>query len=308
MSKDYTRQPQPAKDKVFRGILNAILSSSSFGFAPFFSITLLAAGLSGCEVLTYRWGTATAALLLFGIMTGKDFRIRKKEAGKIFLLSLFRATTSASLIVAYSNMASGAASTIHFMYPVVVSLCMMFFFGERKSPALIAAALLSFTGAYLLASGDSAGIEDGNTVLGIAASVVSVFSYAGYFILMRQTGADKIEPVKLTCYVMGLGSIYFMIGGAFTGGIEIVRDPELWLYIAGLGIVATTLSNFSLVKAISMIGPTLTSIFGALEPLTAVVMGVIFFSEKLSATSIAGMVIIFVTVTATVICQKKARQ
>lgn len=100
----------------YKGFLYAALSSSTFGLAPFFSISLLIAGFSSFEVLTYRWGIASLILAIAGIILGEQFRISRKDWQTVFILSLFRATTSFSLVIAYQNIASGVASTIHFMY------------------------------------------------------------------------------------------------------------------------------------------------------------------------------------------------
>lgn len=116
-----------------KGILYAIVSSSTFGLAPFFTLTLLSFGYSSFEVLTYRWGIASLCLIGFGLLAGCNFRLSKKDFGVVFLLSLFRATTSFSLVIAYQNIASGVASTIHFMYPLAVALAMIFFYHEKKS-------------------------------------------------------------------------------------------------------------------------------------------------------------------------------
>lgn len=62
-----------------KGILYAAVSSSTFGLAPFFSLTLLLAGFSAFEVLSYRWGVATIALTLFGWCSGCSFRLEKKD-------------------------------------------------------------------------------------------------------------------------------------------------------------------------------------------------------------------------------------
>ena len=50
-----------------KGILYAAVSSSTFGLAPFFSITLLLIGFSAFEVLSYRWGIASVVLIIFGL-------------------------------------------------------------------------------------------------------------------------------------------------------------------------------------------------------------------------------------------------
>ena len=121
------------QNTTIKGFLYAALSSSTFGLAPFFSISLLVAGFSSFEVLTYRWGIASLILAIAGIILGERFRITGKDWQTVFILSLFRATTSFSLVIAYQNIASGVASTIHFMYPLAVALTMMLFFKEKKA-------------------------------------------------------------------------------------------------------------------------------------------------------------------------------
>lgn len=278
-----------------KGILYAIVSSSTFGLAPFFTLTLLSFGYSSFEVLSYRWGVASLCLVIFGLTAGCDFRLAKKELAVVFLLSLFRAITSFSLVIAYQNIASGVASTIHFMYPLAVALAMMLFYQEKKSGWIIASVLMSIVGAILLSSG-SLGGNGGNTTVGIISACVSVFSYGGYIIGVRKSRAVKIDSTVLTCYVMGLGALMFILGGCLSGGVRLETNGYTWLYILGLALPATAISNISLVRAIKHIGPTLTSIFGAMEPLTAVVIGVFVFREVLTFSGIAGILIIIAAV------------
>ena len=113
--------------KNFKGIVYAALSSSTFGLAPLFSILLLSDGFSSFEVLSYRWGVASLTLGIVGLAGGCRFRISRQELCTVFFLSLFRAATSLSLVIAYQNISSGVASIIHFMYPLAVALAMALF-------------------------------------------------------------------------------------------------------------------------------------------------------------------------------------
>ena len=287
-----------------RGILWAALSSSTFGLAPLFTLLLLGKGYSPFEVLSYRWGIATLALTLFGIVTRRNFRLSLQDAGPVLLLSLMRAATSLSLVFAYANIASGVASTIHFMYPLAVALAMMGFFGEKRSFAILFAVLVSLSGAGLLSSG-KIDFEGGNTTIGLIAAGLSVFFYGGYIVGVRKSRAVQIPSTALTCYVMGLGALFFIIGGYLTGGIRLANDTYTWLNILGLALPATAISNITLVKAIKYIGPTLTSIFGALEPLTAVVIGCLIFNESFTPASAIGMALIITAVTVVVVHEKK---
>lgn len=291
-------------DKI-KGILFAALSSSTFGLAPFFTISLIMAGYSTFEALSYRWGVASLFLFLVGVFSGVKFRMSWRDFRTVFCLSLFRATTSFSLVVAYQNIASGVASVIHFMYPLAVALTMMFVFKEPKSKTIISAIVISIIGAVFLSTGNIESSGGGDTVLGIVMSTISVFSYAGYIVGVRRTRAVNIPSVPLTCSVMGIGAVLFIIGGFFTGGIRIETDPHIWLYIAGLGLVATAISNISLVQGIKLAGPTLASIMGAMEPLTAVVFGIFVFGETFSWYTAVGIVLILFAVLLVILKQQK---
>lgn len=279
-----------------KGILWAALSSSTFGLAPLFTLLLLGVGYSSCEVLAYRWGVASICLIAFGVLSGRNFKLSRDEWKSVLLLSLFRATTSFSLVIAYQNIASGVASTIHFMYPLAVALAMICFFRERGSVRIFLAVALSIVGAVLLSLGNE-GFVRGNTTLGVVAAAVSVFSYGGYIVGVRRSRAVQIDSIVLTCYVMGIGALLFFIGGCCSGGVRIETDPRVWLYILGIAIPATAVSNMALVKAIKSIGPTMTSILGAMEPFTAVVIGILVFAEPFTGQGMAGILLIVASVT-----------
>ena len=150
-----------------KGIIYAGVSSSTFGLAPFFTLSLIYAGYSSFEALSYRWGVATVFLVVIGLMQGVDFRISRRDLLTVFCLSLFRATTSFSLVIAYQNIASGVASVIHFLYPLAVALAMMLFFKEPRSKTVLSAVALSIVGALFLSFGDIDSPSGGDSVLGI---------------------------------------------------------------------------------------------------------------------------------------------
>lgn len=291
------------------GIFYACISSMSFGFSPLFSLGLIAAGLSNFDVLSYRWGIAGIVLIIYSFFKKKSLRFNSfDEAWKTVLLSSLRALTSVTLLIGYANISSGIASTINFMYPVIVTLCMVMFFGEKRAFVDYLAIAASIFGVYLLASGDSIVAHEGNTKLGLACSVISAFSFAAYYIVMKQTKADKIEVVKFTTWVMTMSAIIFIACAfIFEGKLTLVTDGRNWMNILGLGLWATMISNFTGVKAIRRIGPTLTSVLGALQPVTAVILGVLFLGEHLYMRSVVGISIILISVCIIVMHQKKPK-
>ena len=307
MSHILTRYEKKKRRITLNGIFYAAISSISFGFSPLFSLGLIAAGLSNFDVLSYRWMVAAVVLVIYALCKKKTLRISTfDEAWKIALLSALRAITSITLLIGYANIASGVASTINFMYPVIVTATMMIFFGEDKSWINVGAIALSIFGVYLMSSGEGLKVDGGNTELGLACSLISAISFAAYYVVMKQVKADKIEVVKFTTWVMLLSAIYFIIAGIIVDGkISIVTDGKLWMYILGLGLWATMVSNFTGVKAVRRIGPTLTSILGALQPLTAVILGGLFLDEHLGPKTIGGIALIMIAVGIVVTHHKK---
>ena len=217
MGKILSRYEKKRRRITINGIFYAVISSMSFGFSPLFSLFLIADGLSDFDILSYRWSIAAAVLIIYSLIKKKSLRFNSfDEAWKIILLSVLRAITSITLLIGYANIASGISATINFMYPVIVTFCMMLFFGERKSWVNIGSICLAILGVYLLASGDGIYVEGGNTTLGLASSLISAVSYAAYFIVMNRVKADKIEVVKFNTWIMILCAVYFIAGGLMT--------------------------------------------------------------------------------------------
>ena len=309
MSEALIKYEKKKRRITINGIFYAAISSMSFGFSPLFSLALIAAGLSDFDILSYRWLIAGLVLMIYAFCKKKSLRLNSfDEAWKIILLSVLRALTSVTLLIGYVNISSGIASTINFMYPVIVTLCMVIFFGEKRSLIDYLAIAASIFGVYLLASGDSIMVEGGNTRLGLACSLISAFSFAAYYIVMKQVKADKIEVVKFTTWIMMLSAVYFIIGAFVCNGkLTVVTDAGSWLNILGLGLWSTMVSNITGVKGNRRIGPTMTSILGALQPLTAVILGVLFLNEHLYMRSLIGCTTILVAVTIIVLHQKNRK-
>ena len=305
MGNHLTRYEKKKRRITINGLFYAAISSMSFGFSPLFSLGLIAAGLSDFDILSYRWLIAGIVLMIYAFFKKKSLRLNSfGEVWKVILLSILRAITSVTLLLGYVNISSGIASTINFMYPVIVTICMMVFFGEKRSKIDFLAIAASIFGVYLLASGDSIMVEGGNTGLGLACSLISAVSFAAYYILMKQVKADKIEVVKFTTWIMMLSAFYFIICAIiFNGRLTLVTDMKSWINILGLGLWATMVSNITGVKGIRRIGPTMTSVLGALQPVTAVILGVLFLGEHLYTRSLIGIMIIIAAVTIIVLHQ-----
>ncbi len=281
--------------KNIKGIAYALISSSTFGLIPLFSIPVLASGAMGVpSLLFYRFAFATAAIAVAGLALKRNFKIKPAVLVKISVLGIFYASTSMGLTMSYQYISSGAATTIHFLYPILVTAIMIAFFGEKASRTLIAASVLSIIGVALLSQGEGGGVEP----KGLLLVLMTVVTYATYIVGVNKSGVESTDPVILTFYVFVASTALFAAYAWGTGGtIEPIKDCTTMCHIVLLALLPTVISDFTLILAIKYVGSTVTAILGSMEPLTAVLVGVFYFSESFSIKTAAGLALVLFAVT-----------
>ena len=267
------------------GLLYGLLSSASFGLIPLFTIPAMQAGMQFESILFYRFLFACLALGGILLVNGQSFRIKRQDIPSLFLLALLYLMSAVFLFWGYKFMASGVATTIHFMYPVLTTLIMMLFFKEKKSGWRIAA---------IASAGDT---KTGSfSFLGLFIVLLSALGYALYLVTMSQLKIGQMKGLLLTFYVFLFGGILLFIG---TETISQLQPISKW-HTAGnlilLALIPTVVSNLALVRAVKSIGSTLTSVLGAMEPVTAVCVGIFLFGEAFTTSIGVGIALIIAAV------------
>lgn len=275
------------------GVAFAIISSATFGLIPLFSIPLLSRGVGSPTILCYRFMLAAAAMAVVMLLTRRKFKIEFNKLGIVAILSVLYASTAILLIESYDYIPSGIATTIHFLYPLAVTLTMSWLFGEQTSIATYIAVVVSLVGVGLLAWGNH---TEGDFHRGVTLALLTVVTYAAYIIGVMRSRASSVDSLVLTFYVLLIGAMLFFVYALATTGIEAVHHWSDWRDLVMLALVCTVLSDYTLILAIKRIGSTLTSILGSMEPLTAVIVGVVYFGEQFDTTSVAGLILIVAAV------------
>lgn len=276
------------------GLLYGLLSSASFGLIPLFTIPAMQAGMQFESILFYRFLFACLALGGILLVNGQSLRIKRQDIPSLFLLALLYLMSAVFLFWGYKFMASGVATTIHFMYPVLTTLIMMLFFKEKKSGWRIAAIASAVAGVYFLSGGDT---KTGSfSFLGLFIVLLSALGYALYLVTMSQLKIGQMKGLLLTFYVFLFGGILLFIG---TETISQLQPISKW-HTAGnlilLALIPTVVSNLALVRAVKSIGSTLTSVLGAMEPVTAVCVGIFLFGEAFTTSIGVGIALIIAAV------------
>ena len=283
-------------EKSTTGLFLGLMAAVCYGFIPLFTKELQAPvegfPLSSSTILFYRFGIAS--LILAGIMFVRrdSFRISYAEFLRLVQLAFLSNGAALFLISGYRYCNSiGVATTLHFTYPILTALIMMIFFRERSRLSTWIAIALSIVGVALLS-----GVGGGAQWLGIVLEIISALCFALYLIRVNRSRVSQMPVVKLTFYVMAFGALIFAAFIAYeradfdiSAHYALILSAPGWLNLCLLSVICTVVTNLALVYATQNVGPTVASILGVLEPLTALVLGILFLGEELTPSMAAGI-------------------
>ena len=277
-----------------KGYTLGALAAATYGMNPLFALPLYKAGMNPDSVLFFRYLFAIPVLGIMIKVRGRKFKLQKKEILPLIIMGLLVALSSLTLFQSYNYMEAGIASTLLFIYPILVALIMSFVFKEKLTMQTILCILLALAGIGLLYKGG-----DGTTLslTGIALVIISALSYAIYIVSVNQSTLKNVATLKLTFYILLFGLTLFLVRIDFGKSLHIVNTWYLWGNLIALAIFPTAISFLCTTQAIQYIGSTPTAILGALEPLTAVFFGVTIFGESLTPRLSCGIVMIILAVT-----------
>lgn len=277
-----------------KGYILGSIAAASYGMNPLFALPLYKAGMDPDSVLFFRY---LFAIPLLGIMIkarGRSFKIQRKETFPLIIMGLLVALSSLTLFLSYNYMAAGIASTLLFVYPIMVALIMAMVFKEKLALQTIVCMLLALGGIGLLYKS-----EDGSTLslIGTLLVFASSLSYAICIVGINQTSLKNVATLKVTFYVLLFGLSLFVARLLYSGVLNTPDQWYLWANLLALAVFPTAISFLCTTGAIQYIGSTPTAILGALEPVTAIFFGIAVFGESLTVRESFGLVMIIVAVT-----------
>lgn len=277
------------------GFFLGLFSSATFGLIPLFTLPLLHAGVSAESALFYRFLMASLTLWALLAARGERFRARGVDFCKLAGMSLMYMLAALLFFRAFSYLPSGVAATIQFLYPVMVMLIMIVFFHERFSWIIALSIVLAVAGVALLSGGPGDGSKS-ISLPGVGIMLLSALCNALYIVGIHVARIPNMSGLMMTFYVMLFSALYSLLNALSTGTFQVLASWRELGIAAMLALVTAVLSNLSLILAIQRIGSTMTSVLGVLEPLTAVMVGILVFNEPFSPALAGGVALIAASV------------
>lgn len=278
-----------------KGYIFAALAAASYGTNPAFAVPLYGQGMNPTSVLLMRYLFSLPVLLVILLLRGRRLSLNRNEIAPVATLGLLMGLSSLGLFESYKYMNVGIASTLLFMYPVMVALLMSFFYHERfRITTGLCLVVMAVGLAMLVHNGD----DNSFSLIGLLFVFLSSITYAIYLVMTNVSRKiRKIPTVKLLFYQLLVGSWVFLFLLAAGQPLTIPSEGSGWLYLMALALLPTVMSLYCTTAAIQRIGSTPTAIFGALEPVTAVILSVTVLGQALSVNDIVGGILIVIATT-----------
>lgn len=285
------------------GYLAGIISGITYGMNPLFGVPVINKGLDVNSLLFYRYGVATLLMLAFMLVAKKQVRITWRQFGMMSLLGVLFTACSITLFEAYKYIPSGIATSILYVYPIMVALIMMFL-GQFPSWQTWVSIFAGVAGAILLSLKGGGGFIDWR---GIALVVASGLCYTLFIVLVNQSKQVKTLPnLTLTFYCFLIGSLMLFALSGFGVHLNPVPDAVSWLNVMGLAILPTAIATITLAAATKAVGATKCSVLGILEPLTAIFIGTLVFHEPFTLNVGFGVALILFAILFMILTEKRA--
>ena len=275
----------------FKGYLLAAIAAATYGTNPAFAVPLYGAGMNATSVLLFRYMLSLPILLILILARGQRLRLNRPEIAPVVILGVLMGLSSLGLFESYKYMNAGIASTLLFMYPVMVALLMTFFYHERFKITTGLCLILMGAGLMLLLRTD--GSDTQVSLTGFLLVFLSALTYAIYLVMTNVSAKIKMVPTTtLLFYQLLAGTGVFLSLLLLGQPLTIPADAACWANVSALALLPTVVSLYCTTAAIQSIGSTPTAIFGALEPLTAVVLSILLLNQSITPQELTGGLLI----------------
>jgi len=263
-------------------IIIAIILWSSLG------IVIRLSGLS-VHILIF-FSTLISSSLIGTVFIKRAYRKEiPKGKGILHLLILgpLSLVNTFSFFYAYQNTTIANAVLTHYIAPVLVAFLAPIFLKERLTVRILLAVIVATAGLWIML-GVSVGqfidllIAGDKNTGGILSGILSGFAYAMLIILIR-VFAQNYHPLVLTFSQNLIIAIILVPFATMPDNLASIA----WA-LAVMGIVHSTIAPVLYFKGMSMVTANRAAIIGYIEPVCAILLGIVLLSESLHLRTVIG--------------------
>jgi len=268
------------------------LAATSWGTTGTATILLVRdAAMTPLVIGVVRLAVAAVVLALLARLRG-PLSVARADVGPCIAMGACMAVFQAGYFTAVVLVGVALAALIAICSaPLTIAVLARVALGERLSPRGIIALAVGVIGTALLIVGPRGVAEVGpRFAVGVALALTAGVAYAVYVVIAKASLA-RTRPLPLAAATFLAGAVWLapVLLWADVPARQLVVGWPLLLY---LGVVATGLAYAAYTTGLTSVSAAAAGLVSLLEPLTATVLGVVIFHERLGGLGILGAVLL----------------
>lgn len=275
------------------GMIYALGSSAAFGLMPIFAKWAYKYGINSITLVILRFMFAWIIILPMLLYKKKSLKLNKTQLKHVLIIGGLAYTfTTLTLFLSYNYISVGIATTLHFIYPIIVTLISIVFFKEKVFKEKVIALTVSTIGILFL-------IYNGQVSFNFVGVFYALFSgilYSIYITGVEHSEMKNIDSFVLTFYLSVIAAFMLLTVGTFSGQINFNLNIRCYIAAFLIALISTVIAITFFQKGIKIIGSSNASILSTFEPIVSFILGVIIYKEAISFKIIVGCLLIFASV------------
>ena len=281
-------------------VLLVIIGSIAYGFLPIFVKNIIPYNYSSLSIVFYRYLITAVFLFIIILVTKKSFKITKRQFIELFMFSVIGlGLTFFFLSQALLYISAGLTNMIHFGYPVIVLLIMIFMYKEKANILKVLSMVLAITGIFLLTK-----VVQVESFLGVIYALITTVTYGVYIVANKKCSFAELDTMVSVFYMSLIVSVVFFIVGIFTNSLQLLNNMYVFYNFTAISLLCTIFSLGLLLYGVKKLGSSLASILNMFEPTTTVVASIFIYNEDLTINIVIGSVLIILSTISMVIGSK----
>lgn len=260
-----------------KGYIYTALSAIIFGLMPLLTKIIIARGATSLTIAFFRVFYVTVVLFFVLKIKNIDLRLEKRDFLSAILTSIFGSgLTIIILNESYNYVDTGIATSLHFLYPLFVAILCCFFYGEKIKKKQIISLSFALVGIICFMS------KGNGSLFGYFLAIASGLTYAFYLVKMDKTGLVKMNALKLSFYLALFTTIEIFTMNLFMQDVVFKMDAIAYGLLLVLALSSSFLATVLLQKGVLLLGSTRASFICLLEPVTSMIVGILWLNEALT--------------------------
>ena len=271
-----------------KGYIYTALSAIIFGLMPLLTKIIIARGATSLTIPFFRVFYVTIVLFFVLKIKKIDFHLEKRDLLSVILTSIFGSgLTIIILNESYNHVDTGIATSLHFLYPLFVAILCCFFYGEKIKKKQIISLSFALVGIICFMS------KGNGSLFGYFLAIASGLTYAFYLVKMDKSGLVKMNALKLSFYLALFTTIEIFTMNLFMQEVVFKMDALSYGLLLVLALSSSFLATVLLQKGVLLLGSTRASFICLLEPVTSMIVGILWLNEAFTLNKgLGGLAII----------------